>query len=125
MNFFNKIFDTSFALKLPQPFFDEEQLKGAVGVHALPWFASVLASAPAGRFGGMATGPDLRFNKKGPKPLWIKRHAISIFEQRAQHPGRLLVHRHALRQQVGCGLVAGLVGQREQLACGAGHGLVA
>ena len=33
-DFFNKIFDTSFALKLPQPFFDEEQLKGAVGVHA-------------------------------------------------------------------------------------------
>ena len=33
-----------------------------------------------------------------------------LFEQRAQHPRRLLVHRQALGQQVGGGLVARGIG---------------
>src|ERR1700742_4692275 len=48
-----------------------------------------------------------------------------LFEQGTQHPCRLLVDGQALRQQVGGGLVAGLVGGREQLARGARDGLVA
>src|SRR6218665_3831578 len=38
----------------------------------------------------------------------------SLFQQGAQHPRRLLMHRQALGQQVGRGLVIGFVGQREQ-----------
>src|ERR1700761_4517193 len=48
-----------------------------------------------------------------------------VLEQRTQHPRRLFVDGQALRQQVGGGLVAGLVGGREQLARGARDGLVA
>src|ERR1700749_2206389 len=41
-----------------------------------------------------------------------------LFQQRTQHPGRLFVDGQALRQQVGGGLVAGLVGERETLRRG-------
>src|SRR6218665_3510995 len=46
----------------------------------------------------------------------------SLSQQGAQHPRRLLMHRQALGQQVGRGLLIGFVGQREQVAGGAGHG---
>src|SRR3954469_6554858 len=49
----------------------------------------------------------------------------SVLEQRAQHPRGLLVDGEALREQVGGGLVAGLGGQRGQLAGGGGPCLVA
>jgi hypothetical protein len=43
----------------------------------------------------------------------------ALFEQAAQHPGRLLAHPQALRQQVRGRLVAGLGGEREDAAPGA------
>src|SRR5688572_18290385 len=42
--------------------------------------------------------------------------ALGLLQQAAQHPGILLVHLHALGQQVGAGLVVRGVGQRENRA---------
>src|SRR5690606_12764769 len=51
--------------------------------------------------------------------------AALLLQQRAQHPRRLLVDLDALREQVGRGLVAGLLHPREQRARRAHHRLVA
>ena len=49
----------------------------------------------------------------------------SFLQQGSQHPGRLFMHREALRQQVGGRLVAGLVGEREDVARGSRHRFMA
>src|SRR3989344_1804436 len=67
--------------------------------------------------------------KEGPEGPFCSRSRCraepgSVLEQRAQHPGGLLVHVQALGQQVGRGLVGGLVDQRVERATRAGHGFV-
>src|SRR6185436_13346684 len=50
--------------------------------------------------------------------------AISVLQERTQHPRVLLMDLHALREQVRRGFVAGLVHRGEELARGAGDGFL-
>src|SRR5688500_16961104 len=61
---------------------------------------------------------------KPSKVRMATRKACSLFEQGPQHPGRLLMDVHALRQQVGGGLVVAFLGGLEHRARGARHAFV-
>ena len=48
----------------------------------------------------------------------------SLVEERAEHPGRLFVNRHALRREIGGRLVARFIGHRKEAASRSGSRLV-
>ena len=79
-------------------------------------------TGPPGFPDGPAESWKVHGRSDAPSPIMPR---ISSCQQRAQHPGVLLVQLHAGGQQVGGGLVVGLVGRREDLAAGAHHGFLA
>src|SRR6201994_1386637 len=92
------------------PFIDVTCADGLVISACTPAARSRLISPSAMKESSSLKPSNVTIATRMAVPVWL------VLEQRAQHPRGLLVDGEALREQVGGGLVAGLVGQREQLA---------
>src|SRR5688572_30659358 len=81
--------------------------------------------APHRRAAGTSISPKVSFSTRTPliaAPM-LRQNPLSL-QQAAQHPSVLLVHVHALREDVEGGLVVRLLGDRQHAARGPDHGLL-